>query len=154
MSTRSQAQTAKEHLHGLEIPPSNILNIKYPQRDSRKRQMASSLSYPSLNFYSYPFVFDQYYFSSSPNKSHSIYVYGLTQSVNQTELSKLFSEFGHVLRVDIIIDKNTGLSKGYGFVLMDNYDQALIAIQQLNNYQFHGRYLQVRFKTNSNYQIN
>ncbi|CAF0950178.1 unnamed protein product [Adineta steineri] len=153
MSTRSQAQTAKDHLHGLEISSNNILNIKFPQTDSRRRQMACSLTYPSLNFYTYPIVVDQYYLSSpSPPsiKTHSIYVYGLSQTVNQSELSRLFSEFGHVSRVDIIMDNNTGLSKGYGFIQMEKYDEALRAIEQLNNYQFHGRYLQVRFKNSSN----
>ena len=72
--------------------------------------------------YQYPIVFDQYYLSS-PIKNDVIYVYGLTQSVTQTELFKLFSQYGNVLRVDIIMDHNTGLSKGYAFVFMDEYDR-------------------------------
>jgi hypothetical protein len=153
MSTRSQAQNAKDHLHGLQITPYHTLNVKFTQADSRRRHMGCALTYPSLNLYPYPIVVDQYYFSS-PLKTDSIYVYGLSQSVNQNELYKLFSEYGHVSRVDIILDNNTGLSKGYGFVLMDKYDEALRAIEQLNNSQFHGRYLQVRFKNSSNNQIN
>jgi len=153
MSTRSEAQSAKDHLHGLQITPYNTLNVKFTQTDSRRRHMACTLAYPPLNLYPYPVVVDQYYLSS-PIKNDAIYVYGLSQSVNQSELYRLFSEYGHVSRVDIIMDNNTGLSKGYGFVLMDKYDEALRAIEQLNNSQFHGRYLQVRFKTCSNNQIN
>jgi len=153
MSTRTQAQDAIDHLHGLQITPDNILCVKFPQTDTRRRQMASALSSPSMNLYPYTILVDQYYLSS-PIKIDSIYVYGLSQSVNENELYQLFNKYGDVSRVDIIMDNNTGLSKGYGFVLMNKYNEALIAIQQLNNYQFHGRYLQVRFKNSPNNQIN
>jgi len=49
------------------------------------------------------------------------------------------------------MDRNTGLSKGYAFVTMEKYNEALNAIEQLNNYLFHGKYFQVRFKNSSNY---
>jgi RNA recognition motif-containing protein len=151
MSTRSQAQTAKDHLHGLQISPSYTLYVKFNENDSRKHQ----ITYPNLNLYQYPIVLDQYYLSC-PVKVDVIYVYGLTQSVTQTELFNLFSQYGNVLRVDIIMDRNTGLSKGYAFIFMEEYTGALTAIEQLNNSLFHGRYLQVRFKnsSNNNNQIN
>jgi ELAV-like protein 1 len=148
MSTRNEAQTAKDHLHGLQIPPSNTLYVKFTQTDCRRNPTGSSIN--NLSLYGYPTVTDQLYFSC-PIQVDIIYVYGLSQSVKQSDLFYLFNQFGNVTRVDIIMDQNTGLSKGYAFVFMENYSDALIAIQQLNNSLFHGRYLQVRFKNN---QIN
>jgi len=149
MSTRTQAQDAIDHLHGLEMTPLNTLSVQFTQtdtrRDTRRHQIVSSLSSPNIHLYPYTIILDQYYLSSTI-KIDSIYVYGLSQYVNKSELYQLFNKYGDVERVDIIMDNNTGLSKGYGFVLMNKYNQALTAIQQLNNYLFHGRYLQVRFK--------
>lgn len=48
----------------------------------------------------------------SPKGGHVVYVYGIGQRATQDELFTLFSQFGRVLRVDIIIDFNTGLCKG------------------------------------------
>lgn len=83
----------------------------------------------------------------SPKGGHVVYVYGIGQRATQEELLHLFQPFGRVLRVDIIIDFNTGLCKGYAFVAMEQYQEAQIAIQNLNSTSFHGRQLQVRFKT-------
>lgn len=57
----------------------------------------------------------------------------------------LFSQFENVIRVDIIMDKYTSLSKGYEFIFMEKYSDAVIATQQFNNCLFQSRYLQVRF---------
>ncbi|CAF0861489.1 unnamed protein product [Didymodactylos carnosus] len=84
----------------------------------------------------------------SPKGGHVVYVYGIGQRATQQELVQLFSQFGRVLRVDIIIDFNTGLCKGFAFVAMERYQDAQMAIQNLNRAPFHGRPLQVRFKTN------
>lgn len=83
----------------------------------------------------------------SPKGGHVIYVYGIGQRATQEEIFALFQPFGRVLRVDIIIDFNTGLCKGYAFVAMEQYQDAQMAIQSLNAAPFHGRQLQVRFKT-------
>ncbi|CAF4374460.1 unnamed protein product, partial [Didymodactylos carnosus] len=84
----------------------------------------------------------------SPKGGHVVYVYGIGQRATQQELIQLFQQFGRVLRVDIIIDFNTGLCKGFAFVAMERYQDAQMAIQSLNRAPFHGRPLQVRFKTN------
>ncbi|CAF1197168.1 unnamed protein product, partial [Didymodactylos carnosus] len=83
----------------------------------------------------------------SPKGGHVVYVYGIGQRATQTELQMLFEQFGRVLRVDVIIDFNTSLCKGYAFVAMERYQDAQAAIQNLNRMPFHGRQLQVRFKT-------
>lgn len=83
----------------------------------------------------------------SPKGGHVVYIYGIGQRATQEEIYALFQPFGRVLRVDIIIDFNTGLCKGYAFVAMEQYQEAQMAIQSLNATPFHGRQLQVRFKT-------
>lgn len=83
----------------------------------------------------------------SPKGGHVVYIYGIGQRATQEEIYALFQPFGRVLRVDIIIDFNTGLCKGYAFVAMEQYQEAQMAIQSLNGTSFHGRQLQVRFKT-------
>jgi len=83
----------------------------------------------------------------SPKGGHVVYVYGIGQRATQQEVTSLFQPFGRVLRVDIIIDFNTGLCKGYAFVSMERFSDAQMAVQNLNRMPFHGRQLQVRFKT-------
>ena len=48
----------------------------------------------------------------SPKGGHVVYVYGIGQRATQEEIFALFQPYGRVLRVDIIIDFNTGLCKG------------------------------------------
>lgn len=48
----------------------------------------------------------------SPKGGHVVYIYGIGQRATQEEIFALFQPFGRVLRVDIIIDFNTGLCKG------------------------------------------
>ncbi|CAF0861507.1 unnamed protein product [Didymodactylos carnosus] len=88
-------------------------------------------------------------FDNSLNKNigYLVYVYGIGQRATQQELVQLFQQFGRVLKCDIIIDFNTGLCKGFAFVAMERYQDAQMAIQNLNRMPFHGRTLQVRFKT-------
>lgn len=72
-----------------------------------------------------------------------IYVGGLPYSTNNTELADLFSAHGTVNEASIITDRYTGRPKGFGFVEMENDDEAERAIQKLNNSSFGGRTLTV-----------
>ena len=62
----------------------------------------------------------------------NIYVGNLDYKVNENELEKLFSGYGTVSSVKIITDKYSGRSKGFGFVEMENDDEARKAITELN----------------------
>ncbi|CAF0773584.1 unnamed protein product [Didymodactylos carnosus] len=84
----------------------------------------------------------------SPKGGYVVYVYGIGQRATQEELLMLFQQYGRVLRVDIIIDFNTGLGKGFAFVAMERYQDAQVAIQSLDRMPYHGKQLQVRFKAN------
>ncbi|OUU74132.1 MAG: RNA-binding protein [Methylococcaceae bacterium TMED69] len=73
----------------------------------------------------------------------NIYVGNLPFSVRDNELSELFSEYGEVKSSNVIMDRSSGLSKGYGFVEMDDKNAAEEAIQYLNGKEVKGRELRV-----------
>lgn len=68
-----------------------------------------------------------------------IYVGNLPYSVTDDELRDLFSEFGALSSAEVIKDKFSGQSKGFGFVEMPNQAEAETAIQQLNDSVMKGR---------------
>jgi len=62
----------------------------------------------------------------------NIYVGNLDFKVNEDDLQKVFEEYGTVSSAKVITDKFSGRSKGFGFVEMDNDDEANEAIKDLN----------------------
>jgi RNA recognition motif-containing protein len=74
--------------------------------------------------------------------SKKVYVGNLPFRATEDELASLFGQVGAVESVSIIIDRETGRSKGFGFVSMSDED-AEKAIAQFNGYQFGGRPLTV-----------
>ena len=62
----------------------------------------------------------------------NIYVGNLDFKVNEKDLEGLFKEFGTVSSTRIITDKFNGRSKGFGFITMDNDDEASKAIKELD----------------------
>lgn len=76
-----------------------------------------------------------------------IFVYNLAPETEENVLWQLFGPFGAVQSVKVIKDLQTNKCKGFGFVTMTNYDEAVVAIQSLNGYTLGNRVLQVSFKT-------
>ena len=72
----------------------------------------------------------------------NIFVGNLDFNTSEEELRQLFEAHGQVDRVSILTDRDTGRSKGFGFVSMENAD-ADKAIAQLNGTEFNGRNLTV-----------
>lgn len=72
-----------------------------------------------------------------------IYVGNLSFSTSSNELEDLFTEFGEVSKCQIISDRETGRSKGFGFVEMSNDGDARTAISALNDKDHDGRNLKV-----------
>ena len=72
-----------------------------------------------------------------------LYVGNLTYQVREEELEQLFSQFGTVQSAQIIQDRDTGRSKGFGFVEMDTDAEAQAAIQGLHDQEHNGRRLTV-----------
>ncbi|XP_053202623.1 ELAV-like protein 3 isoform X1 [Panonychus citri] len=79
-----------------------------------------------------------------------LFVYNLAPDTEENLLWQLFGPFGAVQSVKVIRDLQTNKCKGFGFVTMTNYDEALVAIQSLNGYTLGNRVLQVSFKTSKN----
>ncbi|KAI5734107.1 hypothetical protein M8J77_002534 [Diaphorina citri] len=76
-----------------------------------------------------------------------IFVYNLAPETEDNVLWQLFGPFGAVQNVKVVRDPQTYKCKGFGFVCMTNYDEAVFAIQSLNGYALGDRLLQVSFKT-------
>jgi cold-inducible RNA-binding protein len=72
-----------------------------------------------------------------------IYVGNLPFSATSESLNEMFSKFGKVDSAKIVMDRDTGRSKGFGFVEMSTGDEAAAAIEKLNGSDIGGRSLVV-----------
>jgi cold-inducible RNA-binding protein len=72
-----------------------------------------------------------------------IYVGNLSFQMTESDLNDMFSEFGAVDSAQIITDRSTGRSKGFGFVEMSDDEAANKAIERLNGKEVKGRALTV-----------
>jgi len=72
-----------------------------------------------------------------------LYVGNLTYGVTDATLSQLFEAHGSVQSAQVIMDRDTGRSKGFGFVEMNSDAEAQAAIQALNGKEVEGRALTV-----------
>jgi RNA recognition motif-containing protein len=72
-----------------------------------------------------------------------LYVGNLPFGVTSQELTDLFAQAGEVVSANIITDRFSGQSRGFGFVEMNTEEAAQKAISQLNDHQMKGRSLKV-----------
>jgi RNA recognition motif-containing protein len=72
-----------------------------------------------------------------------LYVGGLAYSVTEQELETLFAEFGKVTSAAVIKDRDSGQSKGFGFVEFATSEEAEAAIKALNGKEVSGRSIMV-----------
>ncbi|MBU0581159.1 MAG: RNA-binding protein [Candidatus Margulisbacteria bacterium] len=75
--------------------------------------------------------------------SKKLYVGGLAYSTTEDALKSAFSPAGTVESVAIVIDRDSGRSKGFGFVEMSTEEEAKKAIEMLNDQELDGRKLKV-----------
>jgi RNA recognition motif-containing protein len=73
----------------------------------------------------------------------NIYVGQLPYSVTEEELREMFLQFGEVSSLNLIMDKYSGQSKGFGFIEMPNNSEADQAIKGLNKSMLKGREIKV-----------
>lgn len=73
-----------------------------------------------------------------------IFVAKLSSDTNPDHLTELFGQYGNVVSAKVIMDKETGKSKCYGFVEMDNDAEGDSAIEHLNDSNFMGNYIIVK----------
>lgn len=74
----------------------------------------------------------------------NIYIGNLNYRVQEEDLKQVMEEYGAVDSVKIIKDRETGRSKGFGFVEMANDDDAKKAIEELNEAEYEGRQMVVK----------
>ncbi|MDR8391041.1 RNA-binding protein [Aliifodinibius sp. S!AR15-10] len=73
----------------------------------------------------------------------NLYVGNLDYGVSSDDLRELFEEFGVVTSAKVITDRETDRSKGFGFVEMENEEEAQEAIDELDGAEYEGRTLKV-----------
>ena len=81
----------------------------------------------------------------------NLYIGNLSYNLSESELENEFKTFGPVKSVKIITDRETGQSKGFGFLEMESSEAGLDAIKELNGKNIKGREIRVneaRPKTN------
>lgn len=76
----------------------------------------------------------------------TLFVAGLDYSVNDDGLKELFSQYGTVASAKVVTDRDSGQSRGFGFVEMSNQEEAHESLKQLHNTTLLNRSLAVKFK--------
>jgi RNA recognition motif-containing protein len=74
---------------------------------------------------------------------NKLYVGNLSYNIRDDDLQQAFAQFGTVNSAKVMMDRDTGRSKGFGFVEMDSDEHAQAAIAALNNQDMNGRALTV-----------
>ena len=74
----------------------------------------------------------------------NIYVGNLNYRIRENDLRNLMEQFGTVDSVKVVKDRDTGRSKGFAFVEMQDDDEAKSAIEELNEKEFEGRRMVVK----------
>ncbi|XP_059197365.1 ELAV-like protein 1 isoform X1 [Centropristis striata] len=163
---RSEAEDAVKHLNG-HTPPgsSEPITVKFAANPNQGRnsQMMSQMYHGQSRRFGGPVHHQAQRFRFSPmsvdhmgggggvsNNSSAgwcIFIYNLGQDADEAILWQMFGPFGAVVNVKVIRDFNTNKCKGFGFVTMTNYEEAAMAIHNLNGYRLGDKVLQVSFKT-------
>ena len=73
----------------------------------------------------------------------NLYVSNLGYHTTESDLKKMFEQYGVVSTAKIITDRETGRSRGFGFVEMSSSDDAQSAIKNLNGHEMEGRQISV-----------
>jgi RNA recognition motif-containing protein len=75
--------------------------------------------------------------------NNKLYVGNLSYSATEETLRDTFVEYGNVVSCKLIIDRDTGRSKGFAFVEMSSEDEANKVIEELNGSQLEGREMKI-----------
>ena len=75
--------------------------------------------------------------------AQKLFIGSLPYGVDDEQLGQIFSEVGTVVSAKVIIDRDSGRSKGFGFVEMSTDDEAKAAVDQLNGKEIAGRTINV-----------
>lgn len=86
-------------------------------------------------------------FGSTAGGPMSLYVGSLHFNITEDMLRGIFEPFGHVEKIELSRDPESGRSKGYGFVHFKESDDAKKALEQLNGFELAGRPMKVNYVT-------
>ncbi|TKY55027.1 Glycine-rich RNA-binding protein 5 [Spatholobus suberectus] len=106
-------------------------------RHAASRQVSSEMR-------SYPSVF-QAIRSMSSAPSSKLFIGGVSYSSDEQSLREAFSKYGEVVDARIIMDRETGRSRGFGFITYTSVEEASSAIQALDGQDLHGRRIRVNY---------
>ncbi|UJR09460.1 hypothetical protein I4U23_013698 [Adineta vaga] len=149
---------APSYLPGIPAPQPSVITTVPPLRQQLNRYRYSPLS--PADFFAAAAAATASYLPTTPpattltssadigSVGWCIFVYNLAPETEESILWQLFGPFGAVQNVKIIRDFQSQKCKGFGFVTMTNYDEAVMAINSLNGFTLGNRVLQVSFKTN------
>ncbi|PKI77936.1 glycine-rich RNA-binding protein 3, mitochondrial-like [Punica granatum] len=79
--------------------------------------------------------------------SSKLFVGGLSYGTDQQGLTEAFSKYGEVVEARVISDRETGRSRGFGFITYTSSEEASSAIQALDGQDLHGRRIRVNYAT-------
>lgn len=94
----------------------------------------------------YVWILNTYDFLRPGPDGSNLFIYHLPQEFIDTDLASTFLPFGNVLSAKVFIDKQTNLSKCFGFVSYDNPHSANAAIQAMHGFQIGSKRLKVQLK--------
>uniref|UniRef100_A0A8C4ZYE0 RRM domain-containing protein n=1 Tax=Gadus morhua TaxID=8049 RepID=A0A8C4ZYE0_GADMO len=77
------------------------------------------------------------------NDEGKLFIGGLSFDTNEESLMAAFAKYGNIAKADVIRDKDTGRSRGFGFVKFDNADEAKDALEGMNGTSLDGRSIRV-----------
>ncbi|KAL7141079.1 hypothetical protein ABFS83_08G030500 [Erythranthe nasuta] len=83
----------------------------------------------------------------SMSSSSKLFVGGLSYSTDEMSLREAFSQYGEVVEARVILDRETGRSRGFGFVTFTSTEAASSAIQAYDGQDLHGRTVRVNYAT-------
>jgi RNA-binding protein 39 len=86
-------------------------------------------------------------FSKGPNGPMRLYVGSLHFNITEEMLKSIFEPFGKIEHMQLMIDAETGRSKGYGFITFRNSEDAKKAMEQLNGFELAGRPMKINHVT-------
>ena len=76
--------------------------------------------------------------------NNNVYVGNLNYRLRDDDLKQIFSDFGEVVSAKVIMDRDSGRSKGFGFVEMSDEESAQKAIESLDGQDVEGRAMNVK----------
>lgn len=83
----------------------------------------------------------------SSEGSSKLFIGGLSWGTDEDQLREAFSKYGQIVDAKVIVDRETGRSRGFGFVTYNSSEEAASAIQALDGQALHGRNVRVNYAT-------